>query len=113
MMKKISIVLSIVLFAQFASGQKDDRYATLWDKVTDLQDENLPKSALKLVETISKKAKEEKNNVQVIKALLYKSNFVMQVEEDAQLSIINDFKSEIAAADISTKSILHSYLANL
>ena len=113
MMKKISIVLSIVLFAQFANGQKDDRYATLWDKVTDLQDENLPKSALKLVETISKKAKEEKNNVQVIKALLYKSNFVMQVEEDAQLSIINDFKSEIAAADISTKSILHSYLANL
>ncbi|WP_339838912.1 MG2 domain-containing protein [uncultured Maribacter sp.] len=113
MMKNISIVLSLVLFAQFTNGQKDDSYKTLWDKVEKLDDENLSKSALKLVESISKKAKDEKNDVQTIKALLYKSNFVMVLEEDAQLSIVNDFKTEITAAESPTKNILHSYLANL
>ncbi|WP_324023686.1 MG2 domain-containing protein [Maribacter sp. BPC-D8] len=51
--------------------------------------------------------------MQTIKALLYKSGFINKLEEDAILTIVNDFKSEIAVADNATKSILHSYLANL
>ena len=37
----------------------------------------------------------------------------MTLEEDAQLKIISDFKSEIASATSPTKNVLESYLANL
>ncbi|MDF4202089.1 MG2 domain-containing protein [Maribacter sp. SA7] len=99
--------------AQFGNAQEHNSYDTLWDKVYDLEDQNLSKSALKQTEAIFEKAKKEGIKVQLIKALLYKSQFIMTLKEDSKLSIINDFKSEIAVADEPTKQILHSYLAQL
>ena len=45
--------------------------------------------------------------------MLYKSKFALVLEEDAQLTIINDFKSEIERSAFPTKNILESMLANL
>ncbi|WP_299321148.1 alpha-2-macroglobulin [uncultured Maribacter sp.] len=98
---------------QFGNSQEHNSYDSLWDKVLDLEMENLSKSALKQAEAIFVKAKSEKNEVQTIKALLYKSNFINRLEEDSKLNIVNDIKSEIAVSDSATKSILHSHLANL
>ncbi|MDO6471324.1 alpha-2-macroglobulin [Maribacter sp. 1_MG-2023] len=98
---------------QFGNAQEHNSYDSLWDKVLDLEMENLSKSALKQAEAIFVKAKSEKNEVQTIKALLYKSNFINRLEEDSKLNIVNDIKSEIAVSDSATKSILHSHLANL
>ncbi|WP_405399221.1 alpha-2-macroglobulin family protein [Maribacter sp. Asnod2-G09] len=98
---------------QFGNAQVHNSYDTLWDKVLDSEMENLSKSALKQAEAIFEKAKSEKNEVQTVKALLYKSGFINKLEEDAILTIVNDFKSEIVVADSTTKSILHSHLANL
>ncbi len=112
-MKKIYLILGIIIFAQVGNAQQNDAFQSLWKQVLKMEEEALTKSALKLVETISEKAKTEKNEAQFIKALLYKSKFAMILEEDAQLSIIKNFKTEIEKAESPTKNILHNYLANL
>ncbi|WP_423997897.1 alpha-2-macroglobulin family protein [Maribacter sp. IgM3_T14_3] len=98
---------------QFGSAQQNNSYDQLWKQVENFENGNLSKSALKQTEAIFKKAKNENNEVQTIKALLYKSGFINKLEEDSKLKIVNDFKSEIATADGATKNILHSHLANL
>jgi uncharacterized protein YfaS (alpha-2-macroglobulin family) len=95
------------------SQKNNESFETIWQQVEKLENEALTKSAVKVVSTITDKAKKEKNSPQVVKALLYASKYVMTLEEDAQLNIINDFKQEIANAAFPTKNILESYLANL
>lgn len=104
--------LMIVLFSNFASAQNTD-YKTLWNNVEKLETEGLPKSALKIVETISAKAKTDNNQPQLIKTMLYRSKYAMVLEEDAQLNIINHFKEEIEQSAFPTKNILENILANL
>ncbi|PIF00917.1 MAG: alpha-2-macroglobulin [Maribacter sp.] len=95
------------------SQKSDESYEVLWKKVTQFEKEALTKSALGIVEGISRKAKRENNTTQTIKSLLYLSKYTMILEEDAQLQIINDFRQGIAQAKPPTKNILESYLANL
>ncbi len=103
-----------ILFSHMAQAQQESQeYNVLWKKVENFELDELPKSALALVNTISKKAKKEKNSPQTIKALLYTSKFALILEEDAQLKIIKEFKSEIAKSEFPTKNVLESYLANL
>ncbi|MDP5230313.1 MAG: MG2 domain-containing protein, partial [Cellulophaga sp.] len=113
-MKKASLLIAILICSQLMTGQDNsETFDALWKKVQQFDNENLPKSALKVVDVISEKAKKEKNTSQLVKALLYSSKYAMTLEEDAQLTIINDFKSEIDKAETPTKNILESYLANL
>ncbi|KJD31511.1 alpha-2-macroglobulin [Tamlana nanhaiensis] len=111
-MKQTLTFLMIILFANVASAQHE-HYTDLWEKVEQLEADGLPKSALKVVETIAKKAKKTSNTPQLIKTMLFKSKFALILEEDAQLKIINDFKTEIAESKFPTKNVLKSLLANL
>ncbi|NNE76255.1 MAG: hypothetical protein HKN31_04200 [Pricia sp.] len=113
-MKKLSLLLMIFLFSQMTQAQNNEgSYEILWKRVQKLESEALTKSALQVVDSISAKAKKEKNSAQTIKALLYSSKYAMTLEEDAQLQIINDFKAEIEKAEVPTRNVLQSYLANL
>ncbi|MDB2606477.1 MG2 domain-containing protein [Zobellia sp.] len=113
-MKRLSLVLTIILFSQMLLAQDNENsYTLLWEKVQKLERETLIKSALEVVASISEKAENEQNSEQTVKALLYASKYAMTLEEDAQLSIVNRFKTEINKAKFPTKNILKSYLANL
>ena len=113
-MKHIITLITILLFSQMAQSQKNnDSFETLWKQVEKLENDALTKSALKVVSSISEKAKKEKNSPQIVKALLYSSKYAMTLEEDAQLKIVNDFKKEIEEARFPTKNVLESYLATL
>lgn len=113
-MKHFVTLLTIVLFSQMAPSQKNnDSFEILWKQVEKLENDALTKSALRVVETISAKAKKERNAPQIVKALLHTSKYAMTLEEDAQLKIINDFKSEIEKAGFPTKNVLESYMAQL
>ncbi len=113
-MKKIAITLmSIFLFSNHTNAQKFDNYNKLWKEVQQFEVKSLPKSALELVDTIYEKAKNEENSPQIIKALIYKSKFALTLEEDAQLKIIQQFKTEIKKTKTPTTNILESVLANL
>ncbi|WOD42297.1 alpha-2-macroglobulin family protein [Hwangdonia lutea] len=111
-MKRTLLILMIILFSNLTQAQNPD-YQKLWTKVEKLEVEGLPKSALKIVEDISAKAKKDKNNPQLIKTMLFKSKFALVLEEDAQLKIINNFKNEIEQSSFPTKNILENILANL
>ena len=111
-MKYILSILMILLFANFSNAQSQN-YEDLWSKVEQFEIDNLPKSALKLVEDIAQKAINDKNTPQLIKTMLFKSKFALVLEEDAQLNIINNFKTEIEKSAFPTKNIMESMLANM
>ncbi|MBE7644455.1 alpha-2-macroglobulin [Tenacibaculum finnmarkense genomovar ulcerans] len=111
-MKKIKTLLfMITIFSGALNAQEN--YNGLWEDVAKLEQQNLPKSALKVVETIYAKADVAKNSPQIIKALFYKSKFSLTLEEDAQLKIINQFKTHINKSAFPTKNVLENVLANL
>jgi hypothetical protein len=113
-MKHFVTLITILLFSQIAASQKNNKpFEVLWQQVEKLERDALTKSALKVVSSISKKAKNEKNSPQIIKALLFASKYAMTLEEDAQLNIIKDFKQEIVIAEFPTTNVLESYVANL
>ncbi len=102
----------LILFANYSQAQSSS-YDKLWKEVENFENKGLPKSALDIVVQISAKAKKDNNDKQHIKTLIYKSKYALTLEEDAQLSIINEFKSEIAKSESPTKNLLESMLANL
>ena len=111
MKKFIRTLLIILVFSSNLNAQ--EKYDILWLKVQRFEIEDLPKSALKIVEEIYKKANKSHNSPQIIKSLFYKSKFVLNLEEDSQLKVINNFKKHISKNTYPTKNILENVLANL
>ncbi len=112
MMKKYIILIAICISNLYTmKGQNE--YQSDWKKVEAFNLQGLPKSAIKVVETIYNKAKKENNNNQVIKALLHKAKYMLILEENAQLTIIKDLKAEIDQSKFPKRNILESILANM
>ncbi len=111
-MKNTLTILTILLFANFTQAQNAD-YEALWSKVEQFEIKGFVQSALKAVEDIEKQAEKDNNAPQLIKTMLFKSKFALVLEEDAQLNIINDFKTQIGKSEFPTKNVLESILANL
>ena len=57
--------------------KKGKDYSILWLRIDSLRDKGLPKSALKLVNKIYAEAKTENNTNQIIKAFIYKLDFII------------------------------------
>lgn len=111
-MKNYIPILMLICFASFSQAQNN--FDNQWKKITQLESEGLTKSAAELVDTIYKNAKSSKDKQQQIKALLHKSKYMLILEEDAQLNIVNLFKSEIEdTKDIPTKRLLENMLATM
>ncbi len=110
-MKIKLIVPMLICFALFSNAQND--YESQWKTVVKHENEGLTKSALEDVEKIYLQAKSEKNQQQAIKAMLYKSKYILTLEEDAQLKIVDLFKTEIEKSDTVTKHLLENILANM
>ncbi|TYA53340.1 alpha-2-macroglobulin [Formosa maritima] len=102
----------VLLYAQFSEAQNTD-YETLWKQVEVLEMDDLPKSALKVVEQIEALAIREQNKPQQIKTLLFKSKFALILEENAQLKIINDFKAAISKNEAPIKNVIENMLATI
>lgn len=105
--------LSLILLLSHSMTAQNPNYDKLWQEVLDLEQKSLPKSALESINQIAVLAKKHKNSNQVIKTLIYKSKYALILEEDAHLSIIKDFKFEIATQQSPEKQLLESLLANL
>ncbi len=88
-MKNYITILMLICFASFSSAQND--FNSQWKKITKLENDGLTKSASDLVETIYQNAISKNNEQQKIKALLYKSKYMLTLEEEAQLKIVNLF----------------------
>ena len=111
-MKHHITLVMILCFATFTSAQ-NNFFDTQWKEVKKLENEGLTKSASALVDKIYARAKSDKNTAQRVKSIIHQSKYLQILEEDAQLKIINNFKSEIKNSDTVTKHLLENLLANL
>ncbi|GGI58310.1 alpha-2-macroglobulin family protein [Winogradskyella haliclonae] len=111
-MKHPIITLILICFSTFILAQNKN-YEEDWATVARFERDGLTKSASEVVNNIYKKAKAKNNSVQIVKALIYQSKYLQILEEDAQLKIVTNFKTEIASQDIVTKRILENLLAKL
>ncbi|HEX9511392.1 MAG TPA: alpha-2-macroglobulin family protein [Puia sp.] len=101
-------LVSSLLNAQIRQGD----YETKWKSIDSLvAKKGLVQSALTEVNKIYTLAKQEKNDAQVIRALLYRINLQGTTREDAAQSAIEDLEKEIAVAAQPARSILQSILA--
>ncbi len=112
------VLLQLLAFQSSTSPEnwidfpENEKFKLEWKKVKELEKKGLPKSALKMVNQIYDEAKRTNNQEQVAKAIVYRSKFVSQTEEDAIPGIINQIKEEVAVSKFPLKQILHSYLAS-
>ncbi|MES1159323.1 MAG: alpha-2-macroglobulin, partial [Bacteroidota bacterium] len=93
---------------------KQGSYETKWKVVDSLiHQKGLVQSALTEVNKIYALARQEKNDVQVIRALIYRINLQESTREDATLSSIEDLEKEIALTGQPARSILQNILAGI
>jgi hypothetical protein len=86
-MKTPFIAVLVVCFTSISYTQAN--FEDQWKTVEQYEREGLIKSAASLVEEIYAAAKQDKRNQHLLKALLHKSKYMLTLEEDAQLNIIN------------------------
>ncbi|MFN5136541.1 MAG: MG2 domain-containing protein, partial [Chitinophagaceae bacterium] len=103
----------LLLFA-FTTMQAQSKfnYTAAWKKVDELvTKKGLPASALKQVQNIYTAAQKEKNNAQLIKALIYRINIQQLKEEEADVKSILQLEKELLKVNEPAKSILSNLLA--
>lgn len=97
-----------------SNAQTVKTYDADWKKVEDLvQKKNLPKSALEEVKKIYAKAKSEKQEAQVIKALVYMVSLQQENREEGSKQAIAEIEKEIAGAKEPAASLLKALVADL
>ncbi|MEA3446092.1 MAG: hypothetical protein U9R19_15335, partial [Bacteroidota bacterium] len=112
------VLLQLLAFQTSESPEKwlkfpdNEKFKSEWRKVEALEKKGLPKSAIKIVEQIYEAAKKTNNHAQIAKALVYRSKFISQTEEEAFPKIIGQIEDEIDESKFPLKQILHSYAAS-
>jgi len=113
---KLIILSSLAIFISTKTimAQKTVKnYTKEWKRVEQYSEKGLPKSALAELNKIYALAKKEGQDAQVIKALLYKTQLMEEIEEEADTLAIKAVEKEIRSAKAPVKNILQSYLAGL
>jgi len=88
-------------------------YDNLWKKVAEADSKGLPETARKSVEEIYQKAKSDKNNAQLVKAVIYRLKYFEFKEEKDLVKALNQLKEEAEKAEMPTKNLLYSMLAEV
>jgi len=105
-------LLSIILF--FTISAYTQSYQDQWDKVREFEQKRVPKSALSVVENIYNQAKKRGDENQLIKALLHRETYHIEINEDAYAKSIKNIEAElISTKKTKTKLILKSVLAQM
>ena len=106
--------IAILMLFCFASFSAQNNFESQWEQLIQYENDGLTKSAADLVDTIYNDALKAENKQQQIKALIHKSKYMLILEEDAQLNIVKQFKTEIKKTnDIVTKRLLEHVLATM
>jgi len=114
--KSILFATAIMLIAVIILAQKNETtpLALRWKTVEEMAEKQLPESALKEVDEIIAQAQKEKNTAEIIKAMLYKMRFTLDIDPDKAPQLIREFEAfaeKETAAD--KKALLYSMTAEL
>lgn len=114
-LRNTTATLLFCLLSFFLTAQmRQTDYAAKWKAIDSLVNKKgLTQSALSEVNKIYALARQEKNDAQLIRALIYRINLQESTREDAVQSSIDDLEKEIASATQPARSILQSLLADI
>lgn len=102
------------LYCLASAQQQPDYYEAAYSMIDSLLfEQKLPASALKEVDKLYARAKQEKNDIQIVKALVYKVYIMQTTGEDADQQGIRMVEQEIAGSSGPAKSILQNLAATL
>src|SRR6516225_7105793 len=104
-----SLLFPKVIFAQLPKNN----YEKQWKLVDELIKKEQPKSALSKVNSIYALAKKDKQDAQVIKALVYMIDLQNETTENSGTKSFAEIDREIGTANEPSKSILNSLLAGM
>ncbi len=90
-----------------------DDYAEAWALIDSLEKKGLPKSALEQTEVLYARAKREGNTPQMVKALIYRGKYTVQLEEEGLEKALSLFAEEERRAPEPERSVLQSLLGEL
>ncbi|WP_207514916.1 alpha-2-macroglobulin family protein [Longitalea luteola] len=110
--RSLLLICAALLVLVTNAQQRMKTYEREWKKIDSLiQKSGLTQSALAEVNQIYSLAKQEGNDAQVIKALLYRSELQQVREEDAFKKNIQQLETEIAASKDQVRAVLQSVTA--
>ncbi|MEO1054747.1 MAG: alpha-2-macroglobulin, partial [Bacteroidota bacterium] len=114
-MKKFTFTLLLVwqINLTLQAQTNNFNYDRYWTKVQIKELGGLPKSADSIVTKIYKQAKADNNQIQLIKSLIYKSKFMIALEEEAQLKVVQLFLREITEIQSHNRHLLENMLADI
>ncbi|MEJ7766566.1 MAG: alpha-2-macroglobulin family protein [Chitinophagaceae bacterium] len=92
-------------------AQLQKKYSILWTNVNELTAKGLIKDAQNVVDAIYVLAKKERQDAQLIKALVFQMSLRESVEEDAALRGLEALETEIKTSNTTAAAILNSVLA--
>ncbi len=89
-----------------------NNYETMWKKVKENLEKDLPESAEKELNAIEEKASKDKNQTQLLKTWLYRQNIMLRtVEEDPEQAFIQYLESKVGQLDAAHDALLHEEIA--
>jgi hypothetical protein len=90
-----------------------NNYETMWKKVKENLEKNLPESAEKELDAIEQQAAKDKNDIQLLKTYLYRQKiFQFTIEEDPDQHFIQYAESKIGQLDEVCNALLHEEIAH-
>ncbi|NJK87046.1 MAG: hypothetical protein HC906_14785 [Bacteroidales bacterium] len=93
--------------------KKNDAYSHYWNKIDSLENLGLPRTALKLVDEVFTLAQKEKNQDQLVKALIYTMKFEYAFNPDHYKKQINRLEEFHKTAGKHVKPLIHSMLGEM
>src|SRR5580765_8244592 len=109
----IFLVFSLFILQQTKAQAIVKNYEKEWKLVDAFVKKQLPKSALDQVNKIYQLAKKEKQDAQVIKALIYMTGLQDEITENSEVKAIAELEKETINANEPARSILNSLLAEM
>jgi len=125
-MKRTGIIIAVVALVAlgllaFATPSKTpdtpqtpkNNYESMWKKVKENLEKNLPESAEKELNVIEEQASKDKNQTQLLKTWLYRQS-IMQftVEEDPEQAFIQYLETKVEQLDAVHDALLHEEIAH-
>jgi uncharacterized protein YfaS (alpha-2-macroglobulin family) len=105
----LSVLIFLTVISSTAMAQFN--FDAHWKKVEEFDKKGLPKSALEEVNVIYKSALQQKNDVQLLKALVSRLGYVNQIEENEHEKTYREVNDHIASLKAPAKNVLLSLKA--
>ena len=106
-------MLALCFFLSGWNNMQAQTYEKLWKQVEQAQQKSLPQTVVKLAEDICRKALDEKNSPQLLKAYLCRAAFQERLTPDSLYARLNEMERWVTTeTDETDRAILHSLLAS-